>query len=303
MKFLILVLIAVSGVLITGLLPHADSQLASNNNYLLQASGFTVTDKAIQNSELNLQLSTGKLSSGTSNIAMQVGDISIAGVDYLTSGAWKTKLVFDGRFFTLSGDASSVNGDKISASLVGRLVQQSQDGSVYLVTGKLTRGSEAVKVVYSAKLELTTNLPQKTTQTASKEKIVNVSILSGSSKIQGDAKQQQYGVQYNRYYEPPNLKITSGTTIIWTNNDSVPHRVVSGVSTQVVGKPFEPDGKFDSGDIQPGQTFKLTINQTGIIRFGDPTYYWMEGLIVSYTEKGLESTNTISAESRNTSLK
>ena len=303
MKFLILVLIAVSGVLITGLLPHADSQLASNNNYLLQANGFTVTDKAIQNSELNLQLSTGKLSSGTSNIAMQVGDISIAGVDYLTSGAWKTKLVFDGRFFTLSGDASSVNGDKISASLVGRLVQQSQDGSVYLVTGKLTRGSEAVKVVYSAKLEITTNLPQKTTQTASKEKIVNVSILSGSSKIQGDAKQQQYGVQYNRYYEPPNLKITSGTAIIWTNNDSVPHRVVSGVSTQVVGKPFEPDGKFDSGDIQPGQTFKLTINQTGIIRFGDPTYYWMEGLIVSYTEKGLESTNTISAESRNTSLK
>jgi len=303
MKFLILVLIAVSSVLITGLLPHADSQLASNNNYLLQANGFTVTDKAIQNSELNLQLSTGKLSSGTSNIAMQVGDISIAGVDYLTSGAWKTKLVFDGRFFTLSGDASSVNGDKISASLVGRLVQQSQDGSVYLVTGKLTRGSEAVKVVYSAKLELTTNLPQKTTQTASKEKIVNVSILSGSSKIQGDAKQQQYGVQYNRYYEPPNLKITSGTAIIWTNNDSVPHRVVSGVSTQVVGKPFEPDGKFDSGDIQPGQTFKLTINQTGIIRFGDPTYYWMEGLIVSYTEKGLESTNTISAESRNTSLK
>ncbi|MBI3842897.1 MAG: hypothetical protein HY295_07145, partial [Thaumarchaeota archaeon] len=106
MKFLIPVLIAVSGVLITGLLPHADSQLASNNNYLLQANGFTVTDKAIQNSELNLQLSTGKLSSGTSNIAMQVGDISIAGVNYLTSGVWKAKLVFDGRFFTLSGDAS-----------------------------------------------------------------------------------------------------------------------------------------------------------------------------------------------------
>lgn len=303
MKFLILVLIAVSSVLITGLVPRADSQLASNNNYLLQANGFTVTDKAIQNSELNLQLSTGKLNSGTTNIAMQVGDISIAGVDYLTSGVWKAKLIFDGRFFTLSGDASSANGDKISTSLVGRLVQQSQDGSVYLVTGKLTRGSESVKVVYSAKLELTTNLPQKTTQTTSKEKIVNVSILPDSSKIQGDAKQQQYGVQYNRYYEPPNLKITSGTTIIWTNNDSIPHRVVSGVSTQVVGKPFEPDGKFDSGDIQPNQTFKLTINQTGIIRFGDPTYYWMEGLIVSYTEKGLKSSNIISAESRNTSLK
>ena len=172
MKFFILVMIAVSGVLITGLVPHANSQLASNNNYLLQASGFTVTDKTIQNSELNLQLSTGKLSSGTSNIAMQVGDISIAGVDYLTSGVWKAKLVFDGRFFTLSGDASSVTGDKISASLVGRLVQQSQDGSVYLVTGKMTRGSESVKVVYSAKLEVT-NIPQKTTQTTSKEKIVN----------------------------------------------------------------------------------------------------------------------------------
>ena len=143
MKFLILIMIAACGVLITGLVPHADSELASNNNYLLQASGFIVTDKTIQNSELNLQLSTEKLSSGTTNMAMQVGDISIAGVDYLSSGVWKAKLVFDGRFFTLSGDATSANGDKILASLIGRLVQQSHDGSVYLVTGKLTRGSES----------------------------------------------------------------------------------------------------------------------------------------------------------------
>lgn len=303
MKFGILVLIAISGVLIASLLPQADSQLASNNKYLLAANGFAVTEKAIQDSELNLQLSTGKLGGGTTKIAMEEGAISVAGSDYLTSGGWKATLVFGGRFFTLSGDAQNLQGDKISTNLVGRLVQQSQDGSVYLLTGKLTKGTESLKVVYSAKLEVVTSAPQKTSETTSKEKIVKISILPDSSKIQGQAKQQQYGDQYNRYYDPPNIKITSGTTIIWTNNDSVPHRVVSGVSTQKVGKPFEPDGKFDSGDLQPGQTFKLTINQAGIIRFGDPTYYWMEGLIISYTEKALELTKTYAAESHNKSLK
>lgn len=303
MKFGILVLIAISGVLIASLLPQADSQLASNNKYLLVANGFAVTEKAIQDSELNLQLSTGKLGGGTTKIAMEEGAISVAGSDYLTSGGWKATLVFGGRFFTLSGDAQNLQGDKISTNLVGRLVQQSQDGSVYLLTGKLTKGTESLKVVYSAKLEVVTSAPQKTSETTSKEKIVKISILPDSSKIQGQAKQQQYGDQYNRYYDPPNIKITSGTTIIWTNNDSVPHRVVSGVSTQKVGKPFEPDGKFDSGDLQPGQTFKLTINQAGIIRFGDPTYYWMEGLIISYTEKALELTKTYAAESHNKSLK
>lgn len=303
MKFGILVLIAISGVLIASLLPQADSQLASNNKYLLAANGFAVTEKAIQDSELNLQLSTGKLGGGTTKIAMDEGAISVAGSDYLTSGGWKATLVFGGRFFTLSGDAQNLQGDKISTNLVGRLIQQSQDGSVYLLTGKLTKGTESLKVVYSAKLEVATSAPQKTSETASKEKIVKISILPDSSKIQGQAKQQQYGDQYNRYYDPPNIKITSGTTIIWTNNDSVPHRVVSGVSTQKVGKPFEPDGKFDSGDLRPGQTFKLTINQAGIIRFGDPTYYWMEGLIISYNEKALELTKTYAAESHNKSLK
>lgn len=303
MKFGILVLIAISGVLIASLLPQANSQLVSNNKYLLVANGFAVTEKAIQDSELNLQLSTGKLGGGTTKIAMEEGAISVAGSDYLTSGGWKATLVFGGRFFTLSGDAQNLQGDKISTNLVGRLVQQSQDGSVYLLTGKLTKGTESLKVVYSAKLEVTTSTPQKTSETTSKEKIVKISILPDSSKIQGQAKQQQYGDQYNRYYDPPNIKITSGTTIIWTNNDSVPHRVVSGVSTQKVGKPFEPDGKFDSGDLQPGQTFKLTINQAGIIRFGDPTYYWMEGLIISYNEKALELTKTYAAESHNKSLK
>ena len=303
MKFAILVLIAISGVLVVSLLPQANSQLASNNKYLLTANGFAVTEKAIQDSELNLQLSTGNLGGGTTKIAMEEGAITVAGNDYLTSGGWKATLVFGGRFFTLSGDAQNLQGDKISTNLVGRLVQQSQDGSVYLVTGKLTKGTESLKVVYSAKLEVATTAPQKTLETTSKEKIVKVSILPDSSKIQGQAKQQQYGDQYNRYYDPPNIKITSGTTIIWTNNDSIPHRVVSGVSTQKVGKPFEPDGKFDSGDLQPGQAFKVTISQTGIIRFGDPTYNWMEGLIISYSEKGLESTQTTTAESHNKSLK
>ena len=111
-------------------------------------------------------------------------------------------------------------------------------------------------------------------------KPIQVSILVGSSVAQGGASQQNQFYQ-NGYYSPSDIQIVPGTTIIWVNNDSVPHRILSGTSTQKPENPFVPDGKIDSGVIPSGQSFQVTINGTGIIRFFDPTYNWMNGVIVS----------------------
>ncbi|MDR3781744.1 MAG: hypothetical protein P4K92_00330, partial [Candidatus Nitrosotalea sp.] len=109
---------------------------------------------------------------------------------------------------------------------------------------------------------------------------VQISIDPGSSLAQGSAVQQQNN-QYNTYYEPETIQIVPGTPIIWVNNDSIGHTILSGVSTQTIGNPFTPDGKIASGTIAPGQTFTVVINDTGIIRFYDPQYTWMNGVIIS----------------------
>ncbi|MGI0066752.1 MAG: cupredoxin domain-containing protein, partial [Nitrosotalea sp.] len=119
---------------------------------------------------------------------------------------------------------------------------------------------------------------------------VNISIVSGASNINNQV-----------HFSPSNVQIASGTTIIWTNNDSVPHRIMSGIAkaltTDQSTTTLTSDGNIDSGIIAPGQTFQYTITSfdtsqsldpkvaarygisqdetVGDITFFDPTYQFM----------------------------
>jgi len=127
---------------------------------------------------------------------------------------------------------------------------------------------------------------------------VQISIALGSSLVKGTATQQQFN-QYNSYYYPDTIQIVPGTPIIWLNNDSIEHFILSGVSTQKNDNPFTPDGKIISGKIAPGQKFMVIVNDTGIIRFYDPQYTWMNGVIISMPPT---SSTTIGATSHNSGL-
>jgi plastocyanin len=109
---------------------------------------------------------------------------------------------------------------------------------------------------------------------------VQVSILPGSSSAGGAASQQNQNY-VNGYYSPDQVQIAPGTIVIWTNNDSVPHSIWSGTATLSTVNPYVPDGKIKSDPIAPGQSFQVIINSTGITRFYDPSYTWMNGIIVS----------------------
>ena len=127
---------------------------------------------------------------------------------------------------------------------------------------------------------------------------IKISINPGSSSPKGTATAQTYN-QYNTYYTPDTIQIVPGTPIIWTNNDSIAHTIYSGVSTQRPDNPFTPDGKISSNKIAPGQSFTVVVNDTGIIRFYDPQYTWMNGLIISMPPT---SSYSIGAASHNSGL-
>jgi plastocyanin len=272
MKFHILLLISITGILLVSSLQQADAKLLPDGVYLLQGNGFVITKDSIEDSELDLQFSTNKLVNSKMKLNLEDGIVSISDDDYIASNGWSGTTLRDGRFLRLSGNIENSNGDEISTNLFGRLVEDSNDGSVYSFTGKLTTNNESMKTVYIVKI-IGSSVENIEEEKPTQEKTVQINILAGSSNT-GNVK----------YYSLDTVTITPGTTIVWKNEDSVSHTILSGVASFSAGKPFTPDGKINSGDIAPGQTFKVTINELGITRFFDSKYSWMDGIIISLPE-------------------
>lgn len=72
----------------------------------------------------------------------------------------------------------------------------------------------------------------------------SISIVPGSSSLTTDA------------YAPNPIQVSTGTTVIWTNDDSQPHTATSGENST-------PDGSFDSGILAPAATFEHRFTEAG----------------------------------------
>ena len=76
-------------------------------------------------------------------------------------------------------------------------------------------------------------------------------------------------------YNPSPLTISRGTTVTWTNNDSAPHTVTEGTAADT-----SSGHKFDSGIFGPGQTFKQTFDQVGVINYYCSIHPFMSGEVI-----------------------
>ena len=56
-------------------------------------------------------------------------------------------------------------------------------------------------------------------------------------------------------FDPSTITVTTGTTITWTNKDAIGHSVTSD------------NGVFDSGILNPTETFSYTFNDTGTFAY------------------------------------
>jgi plastocyanin len=61
-------------------------------------------------------------------------------------------------------------------------------------------------------------------------------------------------------FEPAEITVAPGTTVIWTNSGQVQHTVT-------VGERDNPTGMFDSGYLDPGGTFQYTFTEEGIFPY------------------------------------
>lgn len=56
---------------------------------------------------------------------------------------------------------------------------------------------------------------------------------------------------FNYHFSPPDISIAAGSSVSWTNRDSIAHTVTSR------------DGSFESGDLGPGKNFFVTFPNPG----------------------------------------
>jgi predicted secreted protein with PEFG-CTERM motif len=98
--------------------------------------------------------------------------------------------------------------------------------------------------------------------------------------------------QHLTFY-PPTSSAYVGDTIEIGNGDTVPHEIVSGSPDS------GPDGKFDSGTLNPGQyySYTLTNSDVGTFKFYDKNYSWMAGtVIVSLAPTGYKVLHNVGSD-------
>ena len=79
--------------------------------------------------------------------------------------------------------------------------------------------------------------------------------------------------EQNKCYLPYQIVVGKGKEVIWINEDSAFHSVTSG-------KYDAPTDLFDSGHMDPYQTFSYTFDSTGIFDYYCTLHPWMEGQVV-----------------------
>jgi plastocyanin len=91
--------------------------------------------------------------------------------------------------------------------------------------------------------------PATTRQAATQPRVVNV-------------------VMRNTTFVPGRIQITAGTTVVWRNNDQLIHSVTAN------------DKSFDSGLLQPGQTYRQTFDKPGQYPYYCLPHPFMKGVVV-----------------------
>ncbi|WP_144730274.1 cupredoxin domain-containing protein [Candidatus Nitrosocosmicus arcticus] len=72
---------------------------------------------------------------------------------------------------------------------------------------------------------------------------------------------------------PTNVTVSEGTTIIWLNDDSAPHLLVSGTPDQ------GPSNIFYGDYFGAGESYNITIGNAGVYNYYDPAWSHISGQI------------------------
>ncbi len=110
-----------------------------------------------------------------------------------------------------------------------------------------------------------TQVPQNQTSPVN---ITRVSINAGSGASPACASD-------NTCFTPQKINVTTGTQVIWENNDKVSHTITSGSPADTIS-----GSMFDSGIMKPASTFSYVFLNPGTFDYFCQVHPWMTGIVV-----------------------
>ena len=259
------------------------AEISENQTFLLEGSGFAVTEESILISEINLGLSSQQQRGSTINFLTEGGFITLDDEEFLFSNL-EGKFLREGRYIRINGSVESSSGFDTSISFFGRLIEESKNASVYGFTGRITTPDDTYKVIYTTKLS-TLSITELTPTEETND--ITISILTGSSSQGVSSSYSSSGTAgYSdqlKYFSQDTIFIEPGTTITIVNDDEVSHSIISGTEkSRDRNVPFIPDGRISTGEIAPGESVSITFDDLGIYRLYDPDYTWMRILAMVF---------------------
>lgn len=111
-----------------------------------------------------------------------------------------------------------------------------------------------------------TNLAQPTTETVNVNQNINQSSVPAASDVNinksvniNESKPSSVNVTLSNFsFNPENITIKKGTTVIWTNSDSVGHTVTANSDSAI---------NFSSNVLNKGESYKFTFNSIGTFNY------------------------------------
>lgn len=291
--------------------PDALALAAPDGTYYVEGVGYATSDDAPPRpSQFGLAVSTGPAGpGGRSDAAISGGVVSLGGTDYVADGLDGT-LLRGGDLIRISGTASGRSGSPVELSVLGKLVQDGLGGSTYLFTGRITEDGTMYRALYSSLASpVGGDAPASSrggAEPAAAQRPADgptLRILPGSSDRGLGSYSDRTGSAMSSpsagYFDPTRLVIEPGTSVTVVNDDSVPHRIVSGTvsgstsrgalvicpepaedlapgsSYSQTGCTFTMDGRIDTGEIEPGSSAVAVFSDRALYRLADPQYAWM----------------------------
>ncbi len=145
-----------------------------SENYIIEAQGFSISEKTIENSFFDMSFLT-TTSGEKINVQVTGASIFFQGKDFVFS-KFDVSILRDGKFLRLVGVSEDPQGNELTLRLFGRLMGTSSDATVYEFKGKLDHNNELYNSHFVGKTQSQMKIPQVSSEILDSEEKPQVEI-------------------------------------------------------------------------------------------------------------------------------
>ena len=128
-------------------------------------------------------------------------------------------------------------------------------------------------VAFSIDMEPQPEPAPESNPTYSMQGVTQPDVMTGGDVIMPTKVSRPGCEEIDRCYIPSVITISAGESVIWVNEDSAFHSVTSGLYD-------EPTTLFDSGHLDPFESYTLTFDEIGTYDYFCTLHPWMEGQVI-----------------------